>query len=72
MERGRFTREFKLEAVRLIKDRGVSRRRTALIAANDNASRDASEWRTLWLPVLAILALPMAVLAAIIAGAVFL
>ena len=27
MERRKFTREFKLEAVRLIKDRGVSRMR---------------------------------------------
>jgi hypothetical protein len=51
----------------------ITRRRRAPIAANDNASCEAPEWRTLWLPVLAILALPpMAVLAAFIAAAVFL
>jgi transposase-like protein len=33
MERRKFTREFKLEAVRLIKDRGTSRKPLVVISA---------------------------------------
>jgi hypothetical protein len=58
---------------RVLPESHITRRRKTLIAANDNASRDASEWRELWLPVLAILALPpMVALAAFIAAAVIL
>jgi hypothetical protein len=62
---------YRVPTTDLIARRRKSARR--LIPANDNAPCDAYEWRTLWLPLLAIWAvLPIVVLAGIIAAVVFL